>query len=111
MSNAKLHRVCFTLNVRPDRLDAYKRDHENVWQEMRDALTRHGWHNYSLFLRDDGLLIGYVETPDFPAAVAGMQDEDVNARWQKAMAGYFIELPEGAADKAMQPLEEVFHLD
>ena len=27
------------------------------------ALADTGWHNYSLFLRDDGLLIGYVETP------------------------------------------------
>ena len=30
-----------------------------------------GWHNYSLFLRDDGLLVGYLETDDLAAAQAG----------------------------------------
>ena len=105
-----MQRVCFLLRVRPDRLDAYRAAHADVWPEMLDALRRHGWGNYSLFLRDDGLLVGYCETPDFAAAVAGMQDEAVNARWQTAMAGYFEGLP-AAADTAMTPLQEVFHLD
>lgn len=78
---------------------------------MLDALTRHGWHNYSLFLRDDGLLIGYCETRNFPAAVAGMQTEPVNARWQASVADLFEELPAGTADTSMTPLPEVFHLD
>jgi L-rhamnose mutarotase len=34
-----------------------------VWPEMLDALRDAGWHNYSLFLREDGLLFGYFETP------------------------------------------------
>jgi L-rhamnose mutarotase len=111
MSQPALQRICFTLNVRSDRLADYRAAHADVWQEMKDALTRHGWHNYTLFLREDGLLIGYVETPDFAAAVAGMQDEEVNARWQSAMIAFFEPLVEGAADKSMTPLAEVFHLD
>jgi L-rhamnose mutarotase len=54
------------------RLDDYCDVHRDLWPEMREALTRHGWRNYSLFLRDDGLLTGYCETPDFAAADAGM---------------------------------------
>lgn len=104
-------RICFTLQVRPDRLDDYRKIHENVWPEMRDALTRHGWQNYSLFLREDGLLIGYCETPDFAAAVAGMQDEPINHRWQNEVKDFFEPLPGTAADTSMQPLPEVFHLD
>ena len=41
-----------------------------------------GWRNYSLFLRDDGLLIGYVEADDLQAAQAAMAATEVNARWQ-----------------------------
>ncbi len=107
---AEPQRVCFTLQVRRDKLEAYRSAHADVWPEMRDALSRHGWHNYSLFLRDDGLLIGYVETPDFQAAVAGMQDEAINTKWQAEMKPYFEQLDAGAADKAMQPLEQVFYL-
>jgi len=105
-----MKRVCFLLRVRPDRLDEYREAHRHVWPELREALTRHGWHNYSLFLTDDGLLIGYVETPDFAAAVAGMQGEEVNARWQAAMRHLFVDLSSAAADTSMAPLEEVFHL-
>ena len=104
-------RVCFELLVRPDRLEEYKARHRAVWPEMRDALREAGWRNYSLFLRPDGLLIGYVEVePDLETAVARMEATEVNARWQAEMAEFF-ELPSGARpDTGLVPLEEVFHL-
>ena len=106
-----MQRVCFVLQDKADRLDEYKKLHETVWPDMLAALTETGWHNYSLFLRDDGMLVGYCETPDFAAAVAGMQDQDVNERWQTMMAPFFEDIGDGKADTSMQPLEEVFHLD
>ena len=105
-----MQRICFQLQVKKDRLAEYKEAHKNVWPEMRAALTKHGWHNYSLFLREDGLLIGYVETPDFKKAVAGMQNEPINARWQSAMKDFFVQLKSGAADTSLQTLEQVFYL-
>ena len=33
-----MQRVCFTLQVRADRLDAYRAAHEDVWDEMLEAL-------------------------------------------------------------------------
>ena len=105
-----MQRVCFLLRVKKDRLEEYKAAHRNVWPEMRDALTRHGWHNYSLFLGADGLLVGYVETEDFKAAVAGMQAEAVNARWQAEMRELFEPLASGAADTSLLTLEQVFYL-
>jgi L-rhamnose mutarotase len=78
---------------------------------MREALQECGWGNYSLFLREDGLLVGYLETEDFSAALEGMAAREVNTRWQREMAPFF-EGTEGAApDRAITPLEEVFHLD
>lgn len=106
-----MQRVCFLLRVKSDRLAEYKKAHKDVWPEMRAALSRHGWRNYSLFLKSDGLLVGYVETPDIKKAVDGMQGEDVNRRWQAAMKDFFTSLGTGAADTSLQTLEEVFHLD
>ena len=106
-----MQRVCFLLKVRADRLDEYRERHAAVWPEMLAALSATGWHNYSLFLREDGLLVGYLETEDFAAARAGMEATDVNARWQAEMEGFFV-LPEGERpDTTMRPLREVFHLD
>jgi L-rhamnose mutarotase len=98
-----MERVCFLLRVRPDRLDEYKERHRAVWPEMLDALRAAGWANYSLFLDGDGLLVGYLETEDFEAALAAMDATDVNTRWQAEMAE-FLEPP-------LRRLEEVFHLE
>jgi L-rhamnose mutarotase len=69
-----VHRIGFTLKVRPDRLDEYRQRHAAVWPDMLDALRRAGWRNYSLFLREDGTLFGYVETADgLGAARAAME--------------------------------------
>lgn len=106
-----MKRVCFLLQVRADRLVEYRESHKAVWPEMLAALSRHGWTNYSIFLRHDGLLIGYCETPDFARALSGMQSEEVNARWQKTMVPYFESLTGKSADTSILPLEEVFHLD
>jgi L-rhamnose mutarotase len=104
-------RVGFILKVKPEMLNEYKRRHQQVWPDMLEALRETGWHNYSLFLREDGLLFGYVETPDFDAARAGMAKTEVNARWQADMAPFFEQLEGQRPDEGMIPLQEVFHLD
>lgn len=105
-----MQRVCFLLKVREDRLAEYRERHAAVWPEMLDALSAAGWHNYSLFLREDGLLVGYLETEDFAAAQAAMAATEVNARWQAKMADFFEALDGSRPDEAMRPLTEVFHL-
>ena len=105
-----MERVCFLLRVRRDRLDEYRARHREVWPDMLAALSASGWRNYSLFLDDEGLLVGYLETDDFAAAQAGMEATEVNARWQAEMAEFF-ELPaDERPDTGLRRLEEVFHL-
>ena len=104
-----MERVCFLLQVRPERLPEYKRRHETVWPEMLQALTAAGWRNYSLFLRDDGLLIGYLETLDFQESLRMMALNHVNDRWQREMKPFFVR-DEGRPDEMMERIEEVFHL-
>jgi L-rhamnose mutarotase len=106
-----VERVCFLLKVKPDRLAEYKARHRAVWSEMLAALRETGWHNYSLFLREDGLLVGYLETPDFEKARAGMALREVNARWQREMGPFFEDLEGRRPDEGLLRLEEVFHLE
>lgn len=106
-----LHRVCFVLQVKPDRLVEYKSRHRSVWPEMLSALRETGWSNYSLFLRDDGMLVGYLETENFERARQGMATREVNERWQREMADFFVQPAGLMPDQAMRSLEEVFHLD
>lgn len=103
-------RVCFTLQVRPDRLAEYRERHAAVWPEMLRALRDAGWHDYQLFLRDDGLLVGTVVADDLAAAQAAMDATGVSARWEAEMAPFF-DLPAGRDGRAKQQLDLVFDLD
>ena len=103
-----MRRVCFTLQVKPERLDEYRRRHAHVWPDMLAALLDAGWSDYSLFLREDGLLVGYLLTDDFDRALAAMDTTEVNARWQVEMADFFVD---GRPDRHMHVLTEVFNLD
>jgi len=104
-------RICFLLKVRRDKLEEYKRRHAAVWPEMLDALRITGWHNYSLFLRPDGLLVGYLESNNFAQSVAAMKTYAINAKWQAEMAPFFESLEGDGPDDSFTLLEEVFHLE
>ena len=102
-------RVCFTLQVRPDRLAEYRERHAAVWPDMLRALRDAGWRDYQLFLRDDGLLVGIVETDDLTAAQAAMDATEVSARWEAEMAPFF-DLPDGGDGRDKSELTLVFDL-
>ena len=106
-----MERVCFLARVRPDRLDEYRERHEHVWPEMRAALAKAGWGNYSIFLAGDGLLVGYLETDDYAAAQQRMAGTEVNERWQADMAPYFADLGGQHPDQGFRRIDEIFHLD
>ena len=104
-------RYCFLLQVRPELLPEYEARHADVWPEMRAALSAAGWRNYSLFVRPDGLLVGYVEADDLDAAQQAIAGTDVNRRWQAEMARFFVGLDGRPADEGLPLLDEIFHLE
>ena len=76
-----MKRVGFLLKVRQDMIEEYEAHHRAA-----GYAGGNGWHNYSLFMREDGLMFGYFETEDsFGAALEGMSKEDANRRWQDMM--------------------------
>jgi len=102
-------RYCLLGHVDPAKLDEYKGRHAAVWPELLMALRDAGWRNYSLFLRPDGLLIGYCESDDLDAAQEQVAATEINAKWQAEMARLFA--GEGAPDEAWERIEEVFNLE
>ena len=107
-----MKRVGFVLKVKQDKIEEYKKRHQQVWPDMQQALRDTGWHNYSLFMRDDGLLFGYFETPEsLQAAQARMVEQEVNTRWQEFMAPFFESPNNARPDEMFVELTEIFHLD
>ena len=100
-------RSAFVLRVSPDKIDDYVAAHRDVWPEMLDALRNAGIRNYTIF-RNGNEMFGYFEADDLEAAGAYMADQEVNARWQDAMAEL---LEERVPDEGPPPLAEIFRLD
>jgi L-rhamnose mutarotase len=106
-----MKRYCFLLQVRPELLAEYIERHAAVWPEMLTALHESGWSNYSIFARDDGLLVGYVEADDLDRAQEAMAATDVNARWQAQMGKYFVGLAGRRPDEGFLLLDPIFNLE
>jgi len=106
-----VQRVCFQLQVEPERLDEYRERHAAVWPDMLRAIEASGRRNYSLFLRDDGLLIGYYETDDDDASQAALEADPRTAPWEAEMAEFFVSLDGERPDQGAPRLTEVFHLE
>jgi len=104
-------RVCFQLQVDPARLDEYRERHAAVWPDMLRAIADSGRHNYSLFLREDGLLIGYYETDDDEASQRALEADPSTAAWEADMAPFFLSLDGGRPDQGAPRLAQVFHLE
>jgi L-rhamnose mutarotase len=106
-----MERVCFQLQVKPDRIDEYVRRHAAVWPDMLRAIEDSGRRNYSLFLRPDGLLVGYYETDSDEESARRLQEDPRTAAWEAEMAGFFVTLEGARADTGAERLREVFNLD
>ena len=102
-------RYCFTSRVDPRHLDSYRERHAAVWPDMLAALRDAGWRNYSLFLGETGVLVGYFEADDKDLAQARMAATEINTRWQTEMATLFG--GEGNPDEGFTYLPEVFNLN
>ncbi len=104
-------RVCFELRVRPELIDEYVERHTAVWPKMLRAIERAGRRNYSLFLRDDGMLIGYYEVDDDAASAHALAADPDTAEWEAEAARFFVALDGGRPDQGAPRLREVFHLE
>jgi L-rhamnose mutarotase len=104
-------RVCFQLQVKPERIDEYVERHRAVWPVMLEAIRDAGRRNYSIFLRPDGLLIGYYETDDDAASAAALAADPRTAEWEESSTDLFVSLSGERADQSALILREVFNLE
>lgn len=105
-----MERVCFYLQVKPELIDEYKDRHERVPAPMLQAIADAGRRNYSLFLRPDGLLIGYYETEDDARSARALAADPRTQEWERDAARFFESLDGARPDQGAAVLDEVFNL-
>lgn len=104
-----LKRYAFMLRLRPGAAEAYEETHRAVWPEMLALLKRAGISEYSIYRRDE-LLILALRAADFEATWSRIENDPVNLRWQQAMAPYFAPNEDLRPGERFPMMEEVFYL-
>jgi L-rhamnose mutarotase len=104
-----LKRYAFILRLRPGVAEAYEKAHREVWPEMLELLKSAGISEYSIYRRDE-LLILTLRTADFEATWSKIDNHPVNLRWQQAMAPFFAPLEGLRLGERFPMMEEVFYL-
>ena len=83
-----MKQVCFLLRLKHDRIDDYLKAHQ-VWPELLDVMREAGIRNYSLFLREGGMVVGYLEAENPEESLRKVAETEVSQRWEEGMAEYF----------------------
>jgi L-rhamnose mutarotase len=103
-------KVAFRLRIKPGAAEGYERDHKNVWPELLAKLKEVGISDYSIFRREQDLIL-VMQVIDFGAAWQELETDPVNLRWQKEMAKYFEPVPDLQPGERFAMMKEVFYME
>jgi L-rhamnose mutarotase len=100
------------IQLKPEKLEEYKKLHRAVWPEVLRTIGDCHIHNYSIFLRD-GLLFSYFEYHgnDFRADMAKMAADPKTREWWTLADPCQQPVKTAVPGEWWAPLEEVFHTD
>ena len=89
--------------------DAYDERHAQVWPEMLDLLKRAGVSNYSIFRRDEQLVL-VMDVEDFEQTWSQIEADPINTRWQQSMEPYFVPIANLKPGERFPMFQEVFYM-
>ena len=107
-----MKRYGMVVKLRPEKIEEYKKYHENVWPEVLRTIRDCNIRNYSIFLRDGYLFACYEYTGnDHAADMAKMAADAKTREWWKITMPMQEPLPGCAEGEWWAEMEEVFHTD
>ncbi len=107
-----MKRVGQVIQVRPEKLEEYKRLHAAAWPEILAAINKANIRNFSIYFRD-GLLFSYFEYigDDYEADMAIIAADEKTKEWWSHTDPCQQPVASAAEGEWWAPMEEVFHTD
>ena len=103
------------LRMKPEYKEEYKKAHDEIWPELAQEIRKAGIKNYTIFLREDGMLFSYLETDldreTFKKNMEKYWQKDIARKWSAFMSEYLVKTDPSIIGPETEDLEEVFHLD
>ena len=107
-----MKRYGMMIEVKPGKLEEYKRLHANAWPGVLKMITECNIRNYSIYHKD-GWLFSYFEYhgSDFAADMAKMAADPTTQEWWAVCKPCHEPLATRAEGEWWANMEEVFHCD
>ena len=103
-------RVAFRLRIKPGKEQEYDTAHRSVWPALLAKLKEVGISKYSIFRRDQDLVL-VMQVHDFDAAWRALDQDPTNLKWQQEMSAFFEPLPGLKPGERFAMMQEVFYLE
>lgn len=105
-----MERVAFCLRLREGTGAAYDEAHREVWPEMLALLKSAGISEYSIFRRDE-LVVLSMRVEDFDRTWNQIEESPLNTRWQQAMSQFFAPMDPLRPDERFPMMREIFYME
>lgn len=105
-----MERVAFCLRLRDGTGDSYDEAHRKVWPEMLTLLKDAGVSDYSIFRRDE-LVVLSMRVENFERTWDRIEQSPVNTLWQQAMAEFFAPMVSLRPGERFPTMREVFYME
>jgi L-rhamnose mutarotase len=103
-------RYAFRLRIKAGMEERYDESHKNVWPALLARLKSVGISDYSIFRRDQDLVL-VMQVEDFEAAWKALDQDPTNLAWQKEMSEIFEPVSGIRPGERFAMMKEVFRLD
>ena len=87
----------------------YRLEHQNIWPEVEEGISKYGIRNYSIFMKEL-MLYSYFEAEDLDKTMSQLAQDYDNQRWQKHMTKYF-DISSGINNGKTVYLKEILHME
>jgi len=104
-----MKRNAFKMKIKPGFEVEYKKRHDNIWQEMCEALSKAGISDYSIYLDKETLTLFAFQKLSDENTADELPNNPVVRKWWDYMSDIMEYNPDNTPVSI--PLEEVFHMD
>jgi L-rhamnose mutarotase len=106
----EMPRTAFRLRIRAGQEEEYEAAHRNVWPALLAKLKEVGISKYSIFRREQDLIL-VMQVQDFEAAWHALDQDPTNQKWQEEMSALFDPVPGLKPGERFAMMKEVFYMD
>ena len=103
-------RTAFRLRIKAGKEAEYEKAHKQVWPALLAKLKEVGISRYSIFRRDQDLVL-VMDVEDFDAAWDALDRDPTNLKWQQEMSALFEAVPGVKPGERFAMMKEGFYLD